>query len=239
MAILDHSDRPTFLRASVLLIGLAWTVPLLQPYHRFPLTAFYSEWLAFALGLAAATPLLAREPWGDAKMPFIAIAPLGLAVVLALQVALDRVPYAEQALTGGLYLLWAALMALLGHALARRLTLDSIATTLAWFLLVGGIFHAVTGLVQHYDVSTPFNFLVAHKGGVFVHGNLGQRNHYAACVTLALASAAYLYGSGRLKGALAAGCAALFLAVLALTGSRSPWLYLVALTALALLLHHR
>ena len=221
------------------MIGLAWTVPLLQPYHRFPLTAFYSEWLAFALGLAAATPLLAREPWGDAKMPFIALAPLGLAVVLALQVALDRVPYAEQALTGGLYLLWAALMALLGHALARRLTLDSIATTLAWFLLVGGIFHAVTGLVQHYDVSTPFNFLVAHKGGVFVHGNLGQRNHYAACVTLALASAAYLYGSGRLKGALAAGCAALFLAVLALTGSRSPWLYLVALTALALLLHHR
>ena len=160
-------------------------------------------------------------------------------MVLALQVALDRVPYAEQALTGGLYLLWAALMALLGHALARRLTLDPIAKTLAWFLLVGGVFHAVTGLVQHYDVSTPFNFLVAHKGGVFVHGNLGQRNHYAACVTLALASAGYLYGSGRLKGALAAGCAALFLAVLALTGSRSPWLYLVALTALALLLHHR
>src|SRR3989337_246267 len=125
MAILDQSDRPNFLRASVLLIGLAWTLPFLQPWHRFPLTGFYSEWLAFALGLAAALPLLRRAPWRDARIPMIALAPLGLAVVLAVQVALDRVPYAEQALTAGLYLLWAALMAVLGHALGRRLTLDS------------------------------------------------------------------------------------------------------------------
>lgn len=237
MAILDHSDQPKFLSASVLLIGLAWTVPFLQPYHRYPLTSFYSEWLAFALGLAAAAPLLAREPWRDAKVPLIALAPLGLAVVLALQVALDRVPYAEQALTAGLYLLWAALMAVLGHVLGRRMTLDSIAKTLAWFLLVGGILHALIGLVQHYDVSTPFNFLIAHKGGMFVHGNLGQPNHYAAYVTLALASVAYLYGRGNLAGAIASACAALFLVVLALTGSRSPWLYLVLLVGSALGLH--
>jgi hypothetical protein len=61
MAILDQSDPPTVLRAAVLLTGLAWTLPFLQPYHRFPLTSFYSEWLAFALGLAAVLPLLRRE----------------------------------------------------------------------------------------------------------------------------------------------------------------------------------
>ncbi|MGH8634081.1 MAG: Wzy polymerase domain-containing protein [Burkholderiales bacterium] len=237
MAILDHSERPIFLRASVLLTGLAWTLPFLQPYHRFPLTAFYSEWLALALGLAAALPLLRREPWRDATVPVIALAPLGLAAVLAVQVALDRVPYAEQAFTAGLYLLWASLMAFLGHALGRGLKLDSIARTLAWFLLAGGLLHALIGLAQHYDFSTPFNFLVARKTSEVIYGNLGQPNHYAAYVTMSLASAAYLYSRGSLRSAPAAACAALFLVVLALAGSRSPWLYLVLLAALALLLH--
>ena len=237
MAILDQSDRPNFLRASVLLIGLAWTLPFLQPYHRYPLTGFYSEWLAFALGLAAALPLLRRKPWRDATVPMIALAPLGLAVVIAVQAALGRVPYAEQALTAGLYLLWAALMVLLGHALGRGLTLDSIARTLAWFLLAGGLLNALIGLVQHYHVSTPFDFMVARKLIPMISGNLGQFNHYAAYVTLALASVAYLYCRGNLQGALATVCAALFLVVLALAGSRSTWLYLGAFIVLAVLLH--
>lgn len=237
MAILDHSDRPNFLRAAVLLTGLAWTLPFLQPYHRFPITSFYSEWLAFALGLAAALPLLGRNAWRDAAVPIIALAPLGLAVLLALQVALDRVPYAEHAFTAGLYLLWAALMAVLGHVLGRRMTLDTIAGTLAWFLLVGGLVHALIGLMQHYHVSTPFDFLVAQKAGTAVYGNLGQPNHYTAYMTLSLASVAYLYGRGNLTGAIASACAAVYLLVLALAGSRSSWLYLVMLMALALILH--
>jgi O-antigen ligase len=220
-----------------LLTGLAWTLPFLQPYHRFPLTSFYSEWLAFALGLAAALPLLSRNAWRDAAVPIIALAPLGLAVLLALQVALDRVPYAEQAYTAGLYLLWAALMAVLGHALGRRMALDSIAGMLAWFLLVGGLVHALIGLMQHYHFSTPFDFLVGQKAGTAVYGNLGQPNHYAAYMTLALASVAYLYGRGHLTGAIASACAAVYLFVLALAGSRSPWLYLVMLMGFALVLH--
>jgi O-antigen ligase len=237
MAILDHSDRPNFLRASILLTGLAWTLPFLQPYHRFPLTSFYSEWLAFALGLAAALPLLGRNAWRDAAVPLIALAPLGLAALLTLQVALDRVPYAEQAFTAGLYLLWAALMAVLGHVLGRRMALDSIAGTLAWFLLVGGLVHALIGLVQHYHISTPFDFMVASKKWAAVYGNLGQSNHYAAYITLSLASVVYLYGRGHLAGAIASVCAALYLVVLALAGSRSSWLYLAMLMGFALVLY--
>ena len=237
MAILDHSRRSKFLRLSVLLTGFAWTVPFLQPVHRYPLTAFYSEWLAFALGLAAAVPLLRKESWGEATVPFIAAAPLALAAVVALQVALGRVPYAEQGLVAGLYLSWAVLMLLLGHVLGRGLALESIARTLAWFLLAGGVLHALVGLAQHYSMSGPLDFLIARKGGEVIYGNLGQPNHYAACVTLSLASAAYLYGRGSLAGVLAGACAALFLFVLALAGSRSTWLYLAALALLALLLH--
>jgi len=239
MAILDHSGGMNFLRLSVLLTGVAWTVPFLQPYHRYPLTAFYSEWLAFALGLAAALPLLHKAPWREATVPFIAFAPLALAAILAVQVALGRVPYAEQGLIAGFYLAWAVLMVLLGHTLGRGLALNSIAGTLAWFLLVGGLLQALIGLAQHYAFSGPLDFLFARKSGPAVYGNLGQPNHYAACVTLSLASAAYLYARASLTGALAGACATLFLIVLALAGSRSTWLYLAALTALALLLHRR
>jgi O-antigen ligase len=229
------ANSSPFHRASLTLIGLAWTAPFLQPYHRFPLTAFYSEWLAFALGLAAALLLLRRETWRDATVPMIALAPLGLIVVLGVQAALDRLPYSEQALMAGLYLLWASLMMLLGHMLRRELPLERLATALAWFLLAAGLLNALIGLLQHYQFSTPLDALVARKGLSGIYGNLGQPNHYAACVSLSLASAAYLYAGRMLHGALASASAALFLVVLGLAGSRSPWLYLGALIVLAAL----
>ena len=229
-----------FLRASLVLIGLAWTVPFLQPVHRYPLTAFYSEWLAFALGLAAAAPLLRRESWRDAALPAVALAPLGLIVVLGMQVALGRVPYMGQALMAGLYLSWAALLIVLGQLLRREVSLARIATFLAWCLLAGGFLHALAGLAQHYGLDyPPLDVLVARKQTPSVSGNLGQVNHYAVIVTLALASAAYLYCRRGLPVVVAAGAAALFLVLLALSGSRSPWFYLVALTGLALLLDRR
>lgn len=231
------ADSKPFLRASLWLCGLAWTVPLLQPVHRFPLASFYSEWLAFALALAAVLPQLRREPWRDATVPAVALAPLALIVVLAAQVALGRVPYAEQAQTAGLYLLWTALLIWLGHQLRRGLAPAEIATTLAWFLLGGGLLSALVGLAQHYSLATGADFLVMRKEWPVIYGNLGQPNHYAAYVSLSLASAAYLYSRRALHGAVAAGCSALFLMVLALAASRSPWLYLAAFIVLSQWLH--
>ena len=115
----EHSKL--FVRASLLLAGLAWTLPFLQPYHRYPLTGFYSEWLAFALGLAAALVLLSRQAWREAELPVVALAPVGFAAVLGVQVALERALYPEQVLTAVLYLLWASLLMLLGSVLRREL----------------------------------------------------------------------------------------------------------------------
>ena len=226
-----------FPRAALVLIGLAWTVPLLQPVHRFPLTAFYSEWLAFALGLAAAVPLLRREAWRDATLPVVALAPLGLIGLLALQVALGRVPYAGQALMAALYLVWALLLIELGQWLRREVSFPVLATWLAWFLLAGGVAHALVGLAQHFGLhDAPLDVLVARKGEPVVYGNLGQANHYAASLSLALASAAYLYARRALSGWVFGCAVALLVAALALAGSRSIWLYLCAFIVLCLAL---
>jgi len=230
-------DRPVppLARASLYCCGLMFALPFLQPYHRFPLASFYSEWLAFALGMLAALFLLRRQTGRNAAFPLVALAPLGLILVLALQVALARVPYAEQALIAALYLLWASLVLMLGWRLAQELGLTVIADTLAWFVLAGGMLSALVGLIQHYQISTPLDFLVARKVAAAVYGNLAQPNHYAAQIGLALASATYLFGRRQLGGFVAAGCIAALMLVSALAGSRSPWLYLAAFTILALL----
>jgi len=48
-------------QASLILTGLMFVVPFLQPYHRFPIPSFYGEWLAFALGLAAGLGKIGRQ----------------------------------------------------------------------------------------------------------------------------------------------------------------------------------
>ena len=230
----DHS-KP-FARASLALVGFAWTVPFLQPYHRYPLTAFYTEWLAFAFGLAAALLLARREAWRDAGLPAIALMPPALALLIGLQAAFGRVPYPEQAVTASWYLLWAALLIVLGRVLARELGLPLVARMLAWFLLAGGVLCALAGLEQHYRILSLPGSVVMPKVAARVYGNLGQPNHFAAYLMLAMVSLAYLYASGRMRVAWAAGLAALLLPAVALSGSRGPWAYLVFLAAIALLL---
>ena len=212
-----------------------FALPFLQPYHHDPLTSFYSEWLAFTLGLLAALFLLWREGGNKASFPLLALAPLGLILVLTLQVALGRVPYAAQALIAALYLLWASLMLMVGSRLGRELGLTVVADTVAWFALAGGMLSVVAGLIQHYGISTPMDFLVARQESAAVYGNVAQPNHYAAQLALALASIVYLFGRRRLGAAAVVLCVAAILLLMAFTGSRSPWLYLAAFTVLALL----
>ncbi|MBI3067663.1 MAG: hypothetical protein HYY79_01910 [Betaproteobacteria bacterium] len=159
-------------RLSLALVGLAWTVPFLQPRHAFPLTSFYSEWLAFIFGLAAASLLAKRELWRGMTLPAVALYALAGVGVLIAQAALGRAPYPEQALVAMLYLVWAAALIVLGDVLRRELGTAGVARTLAWFLLAGGLLSAVVAVLQHYRFSTPLDFLIAAKTGRAVYGNL-------------------------------------------------------------------
>src|SRR5512133_603735 len=58
--------------ASLGLIGLMWSLPLLQPFHYYPMPSVYSEWLASVLGLAALWLLAGRRAWkrGEFLRPY-------------------------------------------------------------------------------------------------------------------------------------------------------------------------
>ncbi len=222
-------------RFSLAAIGFAWTLPFLQPFHRFPLTSFYSEWLALVLGLLALVLLTGKRFWHAAPLPVMVLPLLGFIAVLGVQHVLGRVAYGGQVLAAGLYVAWAVLLVMLASGLRREISLDGIATVLAWFLAVGGVLAALFALLQHYQISDLPNTLIAPKRSALVYGNLAQANHFANYSTLALISLAYLYAGGRMHVAAVVAGAAPLIFVIGLSGSRSALLFLALMLVLALL----
>lgn len=218
---------------SLFAVALLWTLPFLQPRHFFPLPMFYSEWLAFVCGLAALVLLAGKQAWAQKSLPVVAGIPLALAAVILAQAAAGLVPYTGQAYAAMLYLVWAAALVVLGVELRRRLGLAFIAPVLAWVLVASGVVCAAAGAVQYFDLHEAYAPLVMPPiGGV--HANLAQKNHYADYLALAVASLGYLYAGNRVRGVAAGAIGAVLIFGLGVSGSRSAWLYLLVIFALAL-----
>ena len=221
------------LYASLIFLALGWVLPFLQWHHKLPIPSFFSEWLAFGLGLLAALPLLSRRYWVPMYMPKSLLFLLGFLGILVVQVVLQRVAYPQQAFVAAMYILWGALMLWLGNQLGREVGLARMAEILAWALLIGAGISAALGVIQHFGWQTPLNAIINKKSSDAVMANLGQPNHLANYLALGLASLLYLRMSDKLHLVTALGVGALLLGVLALTGSRSSWLYLGAFALMA------
>jgi len=220
---------------SLVAIGLLLSLPFLQPLHGYPLTSFYSEWLALALGVVAVVPLAAHRAWRTLEMPVMVLCLAAFGALLAVHQALGLVPYAGQALVALLYLAWATLLMIVAATLRREVGLGALIAVLAWFVLAGSVLGAVAGLLQHLGMTDALAPIVARKTGAVVYGNLAQPNHFAGYTATGLASLVYLNVSGRLGLAVAVMPAALLVFVLGLSGSRSAWAFLAVLLALAIL----
>src|SRR5487761_2122817 len=128
---------------------------------------------------------------------------------------------------GALYVVWAAWLIWLGRVLAKSCGMEQLALWLAAMLVLGGLLNVGAAVVQFYNISFPYSFMVASLGAVQrgAYGNFGQNNHFADYVTLALISALYLRIKGRLSRPTAVACAGVFLYALSLSGSRLTWFY--------------
>jgi hypothetical protein len=205
---------------SLALAGLMWVLPFLNYYHAYPLTTFYQEWSTAALGLAAALLLLGRRYWQDAEVPRVVILPLALLLLLLVQYGLGKIPYLGQMLLYALYLLWAALLVMLGARLRKEFGLPALVTALAAFLLVGAELNALLGILQHFRWHTFLDRVVTMKIGSAVFGNIAQPNHFANYIALGLASLGLLYARGTLRAWQVLLLALPLLFVLPLSGSR-------------------
>ena len=221
-------------RLALVLIGLAWVLPFQSPNFFAPISSFYGEAAAVVLGLAAMTCLYGRLAWPVIELPRSSLVFLGFAALILLHVALGRTVYPQQNLLAILYLIWATAIAALAWRLREIFGLETLATTLSWFALAGGLTSAAIGLVQLAGVSSPLQPFMLPQVNGRIYANTGQPNHLASYLCIGIASLTYLFGSGRIRMPTALAALAPLLIVLNVSGSRSVWLYLPALVILAM-----
>src|SRR5882724_8556040 len=135
---------------SLLLAGSLCLLPFLLPYHQQPVLSFFPEWLAAALGVAAAlTTLLARGvPAVSSPVPAGWL--IAFAAFLAAQAAIGGHAYSQLPLLAALYVLYAVLMIWLGAQLTAAFGIERVVTVLAAFLLVGALANSLAGVIQFY-----------------------------------------------------------------------------------------
>ncbi|MGC2166602.1 MAG: Wzy polymerase domain-containing protein [Gallionella sp.] len=218
---------------SLLLVGLMWVLPFLNSRHAYPLTTFYQEWWSALLGVLAMGILTGRDYWRANQVPRIALMPVLLIAIATLQWCMGMVPYFDQVLLYILYFLFATMLMLLGARLSELFGLEKVAVTLATFLLAGAELSAMAGILQQYHWHTPFDSVVAMKVSASVYGNIAQPNHFANYIALGIVSLGLLLQQNRLNRVVTALLSVPLLFVLALSGSRSAWLYLLAMSASA------
>ncbi len=235
----QHFLRIGLAHVSLAFAGLMWVLPFLYYYHAYPITTFYQEWGAFVLGLCAMPLLVTQRYWRQPEIPRIVLLPMGLMLLVLVQFVFGKIGYFNQALLHALYLLWAALLIMLGHRLREELGLPVLATALAAFLLLGAELNALIGVLQHYRWHTFLDTVVVVKTGAAVFGNMAQPNHFADYITLGLISLGLLRLHWRMRIWQVVLLAAPLLFVLTLSGSRSPWLYLLCMTGMAFLWQRR
>jgi O-antigen ligase len=208
-----------------------WVLPFLYYHHAYPLTTFYQEWGAAFLGLSAASFLLTRQHWQQPEIPRIVLLPIALMLLALLQFLLGKITYFDQAMLFTLYMLWATLLIMLGRALREKFGMPVLATVLAAFLLLGAELNTLAGILQHYRWHTFLDSVITSKNSMAIYGNMAQPNHYANYVVMGLVSLGLLRVHLRTWQAVLLALPLLY--VLVMSGSRSSWLYLLAMAALA------
>ena len=230
---MSEARRSFFLRFGLAACGLMVSVPFLNPYHYYPLQTFYSEWLAFAIGLLALAAVALAPSKNPIPVPAMCFGLIMLTLLLLLQVALGWVAYPLRSGLGSLYLIWAALLVMLGAWLKGELGEETVSRTLQWGLALAGTLAAASGFVQYYRIALPPGVYVTAVNQMF--GTVNQVNNFADYLGCALVSVAFLHARGALRLWPALACALPVAAGMALSGSRGSWAYLGIVFVLVLL----
>jgi O-antigen ligase len=216
--------------ASLGLLALMASGPFLLPFHLPPIPSFWSEWWAGVLGLAAVATGVAGVRASKVGLPAVVAMPTVLCTMILLQLAAGRLDFPQFGLLYAAYLLWAAMLMILGHSLVKSVGFVRLADVMAAAFLVGALAAAPVAIAQWLGFSEGSEWLFP-KFGSNVYSNLGQANHYAHYSWLGVASAIYL----RERGVL--GRWMLWLVLLltifgsVLTGSRGVFVFALVIFA--------
>ena len=219
------APRPWATSACVACLALMIVAPPLNPVHVAPVPSFIEEWLALAFGPAAVALALWARGMRVTAVPRVVPWLVAFAVLVAVQAVVRDLPYREQALLPALYVLWAAALAWTGFSLREGLGAERAARILAACVLAIACASALIALVQVSGTRTLVDAFLSRPESARAYANLNQANLLADLLVLGAASAVFLYGEGVLRISAAAAALALLAAGLALTGSRSGFVF--------------
>jgi len=220
---------------SLLLAGGLCLLPFLLPYHQQPILSFFPEWLAVALGAAAALLVL---PWPGARVASVPLPArwlIAFAFFLAVQAAAGAHAYYQLPLLAALYVLYAALMIWLGAQLAAAFGVERVAILLATFLLAGALANSFAGAIQYYGRPELLEGLIAERRAHGAFGNIAQWSLYANYLALGQGALVFLWLRERVRSAYALAGLILLVVGSALSGSRGALLYALWYAAFGML----
>lgn len=212
-----------------LLLGLGW----LMPAHLLPWVSWHAEAFAFFTVLLGAWFVVAGAV-RDRKLDGIAVPVaswpfLALAACAIFQTATGRVTFWGDAVVVVLYVTLCVIGLTLGYSTATRahdaagasMGRWSPVALLALLLMLGGFVSTLIAFAQVCDLWETSAWIARMPDPRRPGGNMGQPNHLATLLVMAMASVVYLQGARRL-GSMAAGLLWLVLSAgLAVTESRA------------------
>lgn len=213
-------------------IGLFLVVvaPFLSIYRVGPLNSYFLE-AASLLGVLVLVWLSAFSGCLKHRLPRASVYFLLLAVFWAMQARVmdltyvglsDMVSWSFVILALGC---WAAQGWVLKIGSERALSL------LAAMLVLGSTLQAAVGWLQYTDLAGNFSDYLMYRTGI-VEGQLAQRNHYGHYMMWGVISLAWLWAQRRLPVWISVILLILFASVMALTGSRTIFAYVLAIVIL-------
>lgn len=223
----------------MILIVALLTLPFLAYIHTAPLPSFYNEWVAAVCGLGVLLMILKKQETGRINIQVIGLLFTALAVLVSLQMMFGKVLYPSQGRLAILYLLGVQGLIIATGVVVNKWGQAKVVRTLAWSILLIGALNSLLAILQHWEIHTWLDGVIASASSGRAYANLAQPNHYASIQILALVSLLYLYSTRRFSVPIYGGLAVLIVLGLALAFSRTTWLYLLSLTLMTWLLFAR
>lgn len=231
------------LRTGIVWPGVACVValflfPFVWPLHTRPMASFYNEWiaalvlivacLAFAFAGKSSDRQAARVNIPQAVLLFVPL----VAVILA-QWALGRLTYASDALFPVWTFVLAGAATILGSGIVRRIGMERLACWISIGIIAGGLINVGIQILQlctANGVRSSIAFL--NSKGVY-YGGVGQVNNLATYLSWSLVAVLYLYVARKISWLAALLLIFVFLTGATLTASRTSWIQVIWLSAVA------
>ncbi|WP_180069734.1 PglL family O-oligosaccharyltransferase [Acinetobacter sp. YH12112] len=207
---------------AVLCASFAW----LSPNHIFPWASSHGDFsifLSLLLLLVYAVAHYKKLFISSINLPFLIIASVPL-----LQFFFQKIYFLGDALVASIYIFGFFIALMIGNTIGQDDKNKKYSFKIVcWLILLVALISVYIQLLQWLMIERHGIFVVDLTPGGRPYANFAQANNFATFLVMAVISTCYLYEAKVFNASVLALLSAVFLFAIALTQSRTPWVYLI------------